>query len=133
MLKRKITMAKIRKTWVYSPPPPKVPSNVKAEVQQKADQLFETILKPQHIKPPPKNYKFNYIVDIFTKWYRHYFYFCARYCSPGPHALSPFFETRFARMEYTGQNRFHLSYMRHTGEWIRIYPIITALSFLSYL
>lgn len=30
-------------------------------------------------------------VDIYAKWYRRYFYFCAKYCSPAPNALSPFF------------------------------------------
>lgn len=118
-------MAKPRKMWIYSPPKPsapKVPERVKTEVQTKANQLIETVLKPKHIQPPPKDYDFNYIVDLYSKWYHHYFYFCAKYCSPGSNAISPFFETRFARMEFTGSNRFHLSFMRHTGEWIELYP-----------
>jgi len=118
-------MVKKRKQWVYSPSKPsapKVPERVKAEVQQKADQLVETVLKPQHIEPPPKDHDFNYIVDLYTKWYRHYFYFCAKYCSPGPYARSPFFETKFARMEYIGEDNFNLSFMRHTDEWIEVRP-----------
>lgn len=115
-------MAKTQKTWVYSPPKPKVPASVKAEVEQKANELVETVLKPQHVKPPPKDYDLNYIVDIYTKWYRHYFYFCSKYCSHGPNALSPFFEAKFARMEYVGGKRFNLSFSRHTGEWIEIHP-----------
>ncbi len=114
-----------KKTWVYDPPKPsapKVSERVKIEVQTKADQLIETVLKPKHVQPPPTDNDFNYIVDLFSKWYRHYFYFCAKYCSPGPNAISPFFETKFARMEYVGGNRFNLSFMRHTGEWIEIYP-----------
>ena len=117
-------MAKIRKMWVFSPskpPAPKVPAGVKAEVQQKADQLVETAIKPQHIKPPPKDDRFNRIVDIYTKWHQRYFYFCAKYCSPGPNAMSPDFETKFARLAYVGENRFNLSFMRHTGQWIEIY------------
>lgn len=111
--------------WVYGPPklpPPKVPANVKAEVQLKANDLVETVLKPQHIKPPPKDYRFNYIMEIYTKWYRHYFYFCAKYSSPGPNAITPFFETKFARLEYLSGSRFNLSFMRHTGQWIEVYP-----------
>ncbi|MCL4490014.1 MAG: hypothetical protein M1570_18075 [Chloroflexi bacterium] len=118
-------MTKLRKMWIYSPPKPpapKVPARSKTELQEKADQLIETLLKPQHIKPMPKGYEWNYIVDIYAKWYRHYFYFCAKYRSPSSHALSPFFETRFARMEYLGRDRFNLSYMRHTGDWIMIRP-----------
>jgi len=114
-----------KKTWGYDPPKPstpKVSERVKIEAQTKADQLIETVLKPKHIQPPPTDNDFNYIVDLFSKWYRHYFYFCAKYCSPGPNAISPFFETKFARMEYVGGNRFNLSFMRHTGEWIEVYP-----------
>ena len=29
---------------------------------------------------------------------------------------------KFARLEYVEGNRFNLSYMRHTGEWIEVYP-----------
>jgi hypothetical protein len=68
------------------------------------------------------NLGFNYLVDLYTKWYRNYFYFCAKYCSPGPNALSPYFEIRFARMEYVGPGaRFNLFFMRHTGQWVEIY------------
>lgn len=118
-------MAKLRKTWVYSPPKPpapKVPVNVKTEAEQKARQLIEAELIPRYIKPPPKNDNFNYLIDIYTKWYRHYFYFCAKYCSPGLNTLSPDFETKFARLEYVGGNRFNLSFMRYTGDWIESYP-----------
>jgi hypothetical protein len=118
-------MTKTQRRWVYSPRKSsavQVPASVKAEVQHQADQLVETVLKPQHVQPPPKDYDFNYIVDIYTKWYRHYFYFCAKYCVPGQNAISPFFETKFARLEYIGGSHFNLSFMRYTGEWIEIYP-----------
>lgn len=91
-------MAKRRKKpprmWIYSPPrlpKPKVPDDLKAEVTERAGQLIEE-LKKLHIKKPPKGYKWNYIVDLSTKWFRSYFYFCAKYACPGPNAISPFFE-----------------------------------------
>ena len=118
-------MSKMRKMWVYSPPKPpapKIPARTKIEVQEKANQFIETELQPKHIQPPPKDNDFNYIVDLYSKWYRHYFYFCAKYRSPGPNALSPFFEIKFARLEYVGDDRFHLSFMRHTDEWVQLYP-----------
>jgi hypothetical protein len=40
---------------------------------------------------------------------------------PGPNAISPFFEDKFARMEYVGSDRFNLSYMRYTGKWLEVY------------
>ena len=118
---------KTQKTWVYNPrrlPAPKVPPSVKAAVQQKATQLVETVLKPKHIQaaPAPDQFQHNYIADIYTKWYRHYFYFCAKYCVPGPNALAPFFEAKFARLEYVSATRFNLSFMRYTGEWVEVYP-----------
>jgi len=113
--------------WFFGPskqPKPKVPEALKAKVKAKADKLVESVLKPTHIKPPPDK-DFNYIVDIYPKWHQSYFYFCAKYCSPGPNAISPFFEIKFARMEYVGQDRFNLSYMRHTGTWWELYPELT--------
>jgi hypothetical protein len=31
----------------------------------------------------------------------------------------------FARMEYAGNDRFNLSYMRHTGAWFEIYTSLS--------
>lgn len=117
-------MAAGRKVWTYSParqPKPKVPDGAKAEVEAKAREVIETVLKPGHIKPPPEGEGFNYVVDIYTKWHRNYFYFCSQYRCPRPNAISPFFEVRFARLEYLADDNYNLSYMRHTGQWWEIY------------
>lgn len=127
-------MAKQKNTWIYSHPrqlKPKAPSTLKAEVQTQANQLVESDLKPKHVKLPVGNEQFNYLVDIYTKWHGNYFYFCAKYCSPGPYAISPFFETGFARLAYIGDNRFGLSYMGHTGQWWEIYPDLSLEESLS--
>ena len=118
-------MAERQKIWVYSPqrqPKPKAPEAVKTDLEVKASELVDSILKPMHVKPPREDEQYNYIVDIYTKWYRSYFYFYAKYHCPGPNAISPFFEEKFARLEYIGNGRFNLSYMRHTGKWWEIYP-----------
>ena len=112
------------KRWVYSPPKPakpSVPEAVKAQVEAKARELIDTVLKPQHVKPPPKNERFNYAIDIDGKWYRNYFYFFSTYACPGPNALSPTFESKFARMEYVGNDKFNLAYMRHTDQWFELF------------
>ena len=114
-------MAKQRKTWLYRPPKPVVPDDLKAEVLQKADELVQDFLKPKFVKPPPKNWRWNYIIDIFTKWHRSFFYLVATYRSRGPNANRPTFDSGFARLEYVGQRRFNLAYMRHTGEWWEVY------------
>src|SRR5260221_1699965 len=86
-----------------------LPDTLKNEVTKKANELIETVLKPRHIQPPPENPQFNYIVDIYGRWYHKAFYFCAKYCVPGPNAIEPSFEARFARMQYAGNRRFQLS------------------------
>ena len=65
------------------------------------------------------------IIDIGAKWYRNYFYFSSTYACPGPNALSPTFEAKFARMEHLGGGRFALYFMRHTGEWVGLYDALT--------
>jgi hypothetical protein len=113
-----------QKMWAFCPqksPKPKVPEDVKLEVETKAKELVESFLKPEYITPPPEEMRFNYVVDIYTKWYRSSFYFCATYACPDPQATSPSFETKFARMEYVGDGLFNLSYMRHTEKWFEIF------------
>jgi len=94
-----------------------VPDDVKSKVSERAQALIEE-WKPTSIKvPPKKGYQFNYIVNLYTKWRGNYFYFCATYACPGPRALSPSFEACFTRVQYIGNHRFNLAYMRHTGKW----------------
>ena len=40
---------------------------------------------------------------------------------PWPNAIAPFFEERFARLEYLADDNYNLAYMRHTGQWSEIY------------
>jgi hypothetical protein len=117
-------MAGRRKTWVYSPSASsgaKASDIAKSEVTRKANELIENYLKPTYLKPQPENYQFNYIIDIYGKWYRNYFYFCSTYHVSGPNAIAPTFEDKFARLEYVGPNQFNLAYMRHTGQWFELY------------
>ena len=121
-------MTRRQKRWVHSPPKaskPKVPEDIKKDVEEKAAELVEAVLKPKHIKPPPEDARFNYIVDIYTKWYRSYFYFCSKYHCPGPTAISSYFEDKFGRLEYVGEGRFNVSFMRHTGKWVEIHTGLT--------
>ena len=112
------------KRWGYSPPKPIKPplaEAVKAEVEAKARELIDMVLKPNHVKPPPEGERFNYVIDIGGRWYRGYFYFFSTYACPGPNALSPTFESKFARLGYAGDGRFGLSFMRHTGQWVELF------------
>jgi hypothetical protein len=121
-------MAKPRKMWMLHPTQPDKPSvtaSIKAQVEVKAKELIENALKPKHVQPPPKGQRFNYIIDIGAKWYRNSFYLVSTYACPGPNALSPTFETKFARMEYVGNDQFALLFMRHTGQWVQLYDALS--------
>ena len=112
-----------KKTWSSGPRKrsvSKVPERVKQTVKAKADELVDTVLIPQYVKPVPEDYEFNYLVNIYTKWYRNYFYFCSTYNTSGPNAMAPSFDDKFARLEYVGGDSFNLAFMRYTGQWQEI-------------
>ena len=125
------------RTWVYDPArafrqsKKPLPPDIQQEVQRRAQELIDSTLKPRHIQPPPKKTEFNYLVDIYSKWRGPFFCFCSRYCSPGPRALSPFFESRFARLQYAGDGLFNLAYFRHTGQWWEVAQLLSLEECLS--
>ncbi len=130
----KITMAKKEKrppkTWMLPTPTQRtakapVPERIKADLDAKAIKLVDGVLKPKHVKTPPKEPRFNYIVDVWIKWLGSTLYFGATYACPGPTAISTSFESKFARMEHNGGGRFALSYMRHTDKWFRLAPSLS--------
>jgi len=102
-----------------------LPDALKTEVTTRANALIETVLKPKYIQPPPANPQYNYLVTIYGKWYRKAFYLCGEYRVAHPHAAVSSFEAKFACMQYAGNQRFHLSYMRYTGQWIQLYTDLT--------
>jgi hypothetical protein len=99
----------------------KVPDALKKKVPTKADDLVENVLRQKHIKPPPKNPRWNYPIELWAKWHRSFFYFDSIWASPGPNRVAPAFDVRFARLEYVGDRRFNLACMGHTEEWWTIY------------
>jgi hypothetical protein len=116
-------VAKPREPWNIRPAK-KVASispSLKTEVERKAQELIDKVLKPKYVRPPKKDEQFNYINDIGSKWFRNYFYFIATYACPGPNALSPTFEQKFARMEPLRDGRFALYAMRYAGnDWVGV-------------
>jgi hypothetical protein len=111
-------MTRPREPWNIRPAkkPASVTASIKAEVEAKARALIENVLKPKYVEPPKEGEQLNYIADIGAKWFRNYFYFFSVYACPGPNALSPTFESKFARMEPLGDGKFALYFKRHTGD-----------------
>ncbi len=121
-------MAKQRKAWVSSPASKStssLPGTVKDEVETKAKELIDKVLKPQHVQPPPEGSHSNYIIDISIQWLGSKCFFVSTYACPGPNAISPTFEAKFARLEHVGDARFNLSFMRHTGQWVQLYDALS--------
>lgn len=117
-------MARQRKAWMPSPatkPKSSLPGTVRDEVDTKAGELIETVLKPKHIQPPPEGSQLNCIVDITIKWLGSKCYFISIYRTPSQST----FETKFARMDFAGNSKFTLSFMRHTGLWIELFTGIS--------
>jgi hypothetical protein len=100
---------------------PTVPDALKTEINDKAAALIETVLAPTHLYPRPPDWRWSYPIELYTRWWHHYLYFCATYFTPHPEAVPPRREVRFARLEYCGNKRFNLAFMRHTGEWVVVY------------
>ena len=124
--KRKTQKSRPAKRYTSS-----VPHDLKAEVEAKANSLIVNVLKPEHVQKPPEGNRFNYIIDIGTKWYREHFYFVSTYACPWPKALSPTFKSKFARMEYVGNGRFALDLPRQADKWIRISDSLTVAQCLK--
>ena len=112
--------AKRQKPWRDSPPrppKPKVPEPVKRDVETRAHECMASVRKPKHLAPAPQDTDGHDLVDISTKWSRNSCSFCATDCRPGPSAIAPSFETQCARRESVGDQKFHGSSLRHTGQW----------------
>ena len=121
-------MANPREPWNIRPAKKRtfVKASIKAEVEAKAKDLIEKVLKPKHVLPPEKDQQYNYITDIEAKWYRNYFYFISTYACPSPNALSATFESKFARMEPLDDGKFAIYFMHQTGkEWVGIFDALS--------
>jgi hypothetical protein len=117
-------MAKQRKLSIFRPEKKStssLPGTVRDEVETKAKELIDKVLKPKHVQPPLEDSESNYITDISLKWLGSKCFFVSTYACPGPNAISPTFEEKFARIEYVGDGKFNLSFMRHTGDWVPLF------------
>ena len=105
--------------WMQTGIPPKCKLSPweKKRLKDIADQFVENFYKPALVKPPPEP-RFNYIVDVHTKWHGAYLQFIATYACPGPNALSPFFETSFARLGHFRADAWSLLARRHNDQWM---------------
>ena len=94
---------------------------MKDSVSEEGNILIANILKPLFIKPEKETYCSNQVFDIELKWRGNSLYFLAKYNSVGENAISPTFESKFARLVFMGDDKFNLSYMRHNDKWFELH------------
>lgn len=109
---------KSKKRWVLLPEknPKIIPSELEKKIVQDFFQPFVESLKKQYVLKKPDK-KFNYLVDVYSKWYQNYFYLCEKFKSECPSRIVDEYEEKFVRLTYTGKNLFDFSFLRHTGQW----------------
>ena len=90
----------------------------KNRIESQCQPLIEK-LKSQYVSKNPEK-KYNYLVDIYIKWYRDYLYFCEKYKSESSNRIADEFEDKFVRLKIIKKDKFEISYMRHTGKWFLI-------------
>jgi len=99
-----------RYIWATSEIPPKCKLQ-RLETEQcvaDAEKFIAEFYRHKFIKPAPKDYELNHVVDFRAGFSGSYLRFYAKYACPGSHALSPFFEHPFARLGCFGRDRWNL-------------------------
>jgi hypothetical protein len=114
-------MARLPRTWVYDPnaalKAKKVPLDVRMRTEREVQKIIDTVIKPKYIKPLPKDPKFNWLIDVSTKWHGSFFYLVKKFYCPFKNRLSEEFECNEIRLQYLSNGNYSVSYMRHTGQW----------------
>jgi hypothetical protein len=90
----------------------------KNEIMTHCQPIVE-LFKNQYIKKDPDK-RFDYLMDIYAKWYGNYLYFCEKFKSEHPDRIRDEYEVKFVRLERTGNDRYNFSYYRHTGQWFLV-------------
>ncbi|MFH1160744.1 MAG: hypothetical protein V1733_07335 [bacterium] len=116
---------KKRKIWIKVSPTSKTAifEIKKQEIIEICQPLVEQF-KKQYIRSDPDK-RFNYLIDIYTRWRGNYLYFCEKYKSEEPNRIADEFEVKFVRLEYVGRDKFNLSYFRHTEQWFLVATDLT--------
>ena len=111
-----------RYIWTPSKIPPKciLRRLEKEQCVAEAEKFIAEFYRHKFIKPAPKDYELNHVVDFRAAFSGSYLRFYAKYACPGSHALSPFFEHPFARLGCFARDRWNLWARRHNDEWICI-------------
>lgn len=108
-----------KKEWVYSPKKekPSLSENKKAEIIAECRKFIDSDLLPCLAKGFNKNQKRPHLTEIRCKWNRNFLHFIACCKNVKTKTAHSECEEKFARLEYQKNDKFLISYLRHTGQW----------------
>jgi hypothetical protein len=125
-----------KKQWmrVVRAPKPVLPDEAEKQAIVAACETFiRDILKPRFL-PEIRPTRWNYVVDIRGAWAGGRYRFMQRYRSGMEHNRGEEFDAPFVRIDRMGPDKFDIYWMRHTGQWWRLYkgvPFVEALRILE--
>lgn len=115
-----------KKVWVYAPSKvkkEKLTEIQKIEISKKCQPLVDEF-KDKYISPNPDK-TYSYCIDIYTKWYQNYLYFCEKFKDESENRIKDEYEDKFVRLTYIKKDCYQFSYMRHTGKWFLVSENLT--------
>ena len=101
--------------WVQTKQSFKPTEAQKAAITARFEPLVQQL--KQDLRPVEEPQTRNQCVDVFTKWWRAYFYVMQKFQCPPEGYTATGFELGTARFEFRGADSFDLAYFRHTGQW----------------
>jgi len=109
-----------KKAWswlYYNSPKQKVDKFTKEGIKKKCDRFIESVLKPRFISNEQSALDGSNVIDIYSKWWKNFIYFYAKYQDTRPEAIESTYDWKLARIEYLKGDKYNLAYFRHTGKW----------------
>ena len=111
--------------WAKVPPRPIKPEEAeKRAIIEACETFISGVLKPRFL-PEIKPTEWNYVVDIRCAYAAGRYRFMQRYRSGMAHNHGEEFDAPFARIDRMGPDNFDVQWMRHTGQWWRVYSGVT--------
>jgi len=121
------------KVWAARPVrPAPVPDAEKRRIVTACEAFIRDVLKPRFL-PRIVPTQFNYPIGIHGAWAGGRYRFVQRYRSGHKDNRGEEFDAPFARIDRVGPDRFDIYWMRHTGQWWRLYTRVTLAEALQIL
>jgi hypothetical protein len=109
----------IQRGWVFSPTTSGVE---KLRIAKQFEPVIEALR--EKITPIPEPHTANHCTEIFGQWNRNFFYIMQTIKIAGDKANESI-ETGLARLEFYGDDRFHLAHSAEAEQWITVHKDVS--------